>query len=447
MRLVRLSLTVVGTTLGITFGVAAIRPLLAHAPRLAEAHPLLAEIESVSSLEVMYRMRDRMGQQLQSLTISRYSQRFSQIEPHLTLSQLSQRLHRRISGEEAVAAAHRRAKELAIQAIAARASTHNSSRLLRQEEFLWQAAIHQLESIPENSMLAAEAQVKLQEYERNLAVVAQKADHADSAFLAAIAEETGRAGAIRISLCHLSGECRDYQGSVPPASPASLIKLPIAIALMHKVAADNIDLNQIIYIDPHNWTENSDGAQIYVEHEYPLREVMARMINESNNIATNQLIDYLGWDYINATLREMGYPTTQVNGKLVGENTYPTRNRGRAANIATVNDLSEMMRQVYLFRHPGDREILDALVNQYDLDFGYKALQGLDRKRVHWIGEKTGQNSKVIGSTLAVKIDNHRYVLTVTIDHSANQRMLRQVIGDVVQHILDDGHLVAVERG
>ncbi|MEL7314422.1 MAG: hypothetical protein AAFN08_05655 [Cyanobacteria bacterium J06559_3] len=47
---------------------------------------------------------------------------------------------------------------------------------------------------------------------------------------------------------------------------------------------------------------------------------------------------------------------------------------------------------------------------------------------------------------MAVKIDNQRYVMTVTIDRSANQKMLRQVIGDVIQAILDDGHLVRTDR-
>jgi beta-lactamase class A len=170
------------------------------------------------------------------------------------------------------------------------------------------------------------------------------------------------------------------------------------------------------------------------------------MINESNNIATNQLVDYLGWDYINTTLTEMGFPNTTVHTKLVGDRTYPTYNRGTAPNTTTTNELTEMMRQIYTFQHPGDGEILDALVSQYDHDFGYTALKSLDRQRVSWIGEKTGQNSKVIGSTLAVKVDDERYVLTVTLDHSANQFMLRQIIQDVVQHLLNGGHLVPQKR-
>jgi beta-lactamase class A len=112
----------------------------------------------------------------------------------------------------------------------------------------------------------------------------------------------------------------------------------------------------------------------------------------------------------------------------------------------TTNEVTEMMRQVYTFEGPGATEILDAMVGQYDWDFGYTAISKLRNKRVAWIGEKTGQNSNMIGSSTALKIDDERYVLTVTIDNSGNKYQLRQVIGDVIQHVLDEGHLVPVTR-
>lgn len=439
-------LAIAGATVGITLGLAAINPMLAMAPKLTESHPLLRELNDVTSLEGLYQLRDRIQSDLNALPSGSLAQDTKRLDPYYTLAQLTQRVTQRIQGEQQAETAYRRALELANQAMTTRQNGDGSLQALQQEEFLWQAAVEQLHTIPEDSIQYAEAQEKIEQYSGIVEPVARKVDQAQSQFLAAIAEATGRPEAIRISLCHLSGECRDYQGNIPPASPASLIKLPMAVALMHKVTEENIDLDEKVYIDPHNYTENADGAKIYIDHEYPLREVMARMIKESNNIATNQLVDYMGWDFINTTLEDMGFPNTTVTTKLVGESTYPTHNMGSAPNDTTANELTEMMRQIYNFEHPGDEEILDALVGQYDWDFGYSALKQLDRKRVTWIGEKTGQNSKVIGSTLAVKIDDERYVMTVTIDHSANQIMLREIIQDVVQHILDNGHLVTVER-
>jgi beta-lactamase class A len=440
MRWIKYPLAIVGATLGITLGLTAIDPMLAMAPKLADAHPLIKELNEASSLESLYRLRDRIQTDLNTLPKAVSQDR---IDPYYTLAQLTQRVTQRIQGEKQAETTYRRALELANQAMTTRQNSDDSLQALQQEEFLWQAAIEQLETIPEDSIQAEQAQEKIEQYHRIVEPVAKRVDQALSSFLEDIAEDTGMASAIRISLCHESGECRNYQGDVPPESPASLIKLPVAVALMQKVVEEGIDLDEEVYIDPHNFTENADGAKIFVDEEYPLREVMARMINESNNIATNQLVDYIGWDDLNATFKERDFPNTTVSTKLVGESIYPTQNMGSAPNTTTANELTEMMRQIYTFQHPGDEEILDALVSQTDWDFGYAALRRLDRRRVTWIGEKTGQNSRVIGSTLGVKVDDERYLLTVTIDNSANQIMLRQVIQDVVQHILDEGHLVA----
>ncbi|MDB9525726.1 class A beta-lactamase-related serine hydrolase [Oscillatoria sp. CS-180] len=372
------------------------------------------------------------------------------LAPYFAVIQAARMTREQVQMEAAAEANFKRSKELAVQGIATRdAGREDGEETLEellQQEYLWQSALRQLEQIPEESVLAEAATARREDYAAILGPVSQDIDKLQSGFLSNIAEATGRPQAIRITICHLSGECRDYRGDQPPASPASLIKLPVAVVLMQKVMEEGIDLSDSMYVDPHNWTENANGAKIYVRHEYPIREVMVRMLKESNNIATNQLIDYIGWDYMNETLQKMGYEQTRVRSKLIGDRTAPTRNRSVGRNVMTSNEVTEMMRQIYTFSNPGDDEILEGMVGQYDWEFGYTAVSQLRDKRVAWIGEKTGQNSNVIGSSTAVKIDDERYVLTVTIDNSANQRMLREVMGNTIQHILDEGHLVRVSR-
>ncbi|NJO10790.1 MAG: serine hydrolase [Leptolyngbyaceae cyanobacterium SL_1_1] len=445
MRAAWFSIAVIANTVALTIGIVTLRTSMALAPNELSSHPLLERIKQANSLEQLYSLRDRLSVELAALPKLQRPQDTGALSPYVAIAQLTQRVSRRIRSEEKAEADYRRAIELAEQAIHTRQSAQASRQALQQEEFLWQAAIARLEDVPEDSVMAEQAVNKAEEYRQIVQIVSAQVDRAESGFLKEIAAATGRPGAIRISLCHVSGECRDFQGDAPPASPASLIKLPIAVALMEKVSKENIDLETKIYIEPSNFTENADGAKIFVDHEYTLREVMARMIKESNNIATNQLIDYIGRDTINQTFRDRGFKTTFVDYKLVGDSTYPS-NAGSIPNRMTSNELTEMMRQVYLFQHPGDEEILDALVGQYDWEFGYAAINELKNKRVHWIGEKLGQNSKVIGTALAFKVDDQRYVMTVTIDHSANQRALRDTIKAVIQHILQENHLVPVEQ-
>ena len=440
----RYSITILLNTLGVTLGLAAIRPSLALAPRLETSHPIFIELTYVGALKELYGLRDRIQAEIQSLPKLSNRGDIGAISPYLTLAQLTHRVAQRIQMEEKAEAAYSRAIELGKQAQTTRNSGGGSLSALKQEEFLWKAAIKRLEAIPPDSLLADQAAEKMSQYEQIVKPVSVQIDLAQSGFLKDIAAQTGLPKRVRITVCHLSGECRNYQGDSPPASPASLIKLPIAVVLMHKAATEHIDLDTQIYIEPDNFTENADGSKIFVDHEYTLREIMARMIKESNNIATNQLIDYLGRDYINQTLREMGYPITFVGYKLVGDRIYP-KNPGSKPNRTTTNELTEMMRRIYNFQNPGDEEILDALVSQYDWDFGYRALKGLG-PTAHWIGEKLGQNSKVIGTVLAVKIGDERYVITATIDRSANQHKLRQIIRSVVEHILEEGSFEGVRR-
>ena len=431
------SLAILLNTLGATLGLAAIRPSLALAPHLETAHPILIELTCVGALRELYDLRDRIQAEIRSLPKLSNRRDIGAISPYLTLAQLTHRVAQRIQMEEKAEAAYRRALELVEQAETTRQSGDRSLPSLKQEEFLWRAAIKRLQAIPSTSLQADQAAEKISRYEQIVQPISAQIDLAQSDFLKEIAAQTGLPRRVRITVCHLSGECRNYQGDRPPASPASLIKLPIAVVLMHKAATENIDLDTQVYIEPDNFTENADGAKIFVDHRYTLREVMARMIKESNNIATNQLIDYLGRNYINQTLREMGYPVTFVDYKLVGDRIYP-KNAGSKPNRTTTNELTEMMRRIYNFQNLGDEEILDALVGQYDWDFGYMALKGLE-PTVHWIGEKLGQNSKVIGTVVAVKIGGDRYMITATIDRSANKHKLRQIIRGVVEHILEQG--------
>lgn len=361
------------------------------------------------------------------------------VRPYLTLTKLSHSLTERVIEEEQASSGYSRAIALAQQALALR-QQGNSIELSQQEEKLWQDAILALESVDSSSENYAQAQKKLQEYANVATLVSQRIDRQRSDFLIPIASELGNPNAVRISVCQLgTTECRSFRGDVPPVSLASLVKLPIAVALMHQVANGKANLDEEIYIDPGNFTENAQGSKIFVDKTYTLREVMVRMITESNNIATNQLIDYMGQDTINAALKAEGFAGTTVGHKLVGDSTYPRR-MGSGRNRSTADELTQMMMRIYSFTKDSDEEILNALVGQYDLDFGYRALIK-EKPEIFWIGEKTGQNSLVIGSTVALKVRDERYVMTVTIDKSANQARLRQIIRDVARHMLENGPL------
>ncbi|MGB7251693.1 MAG: serine hydrolase [Phormidesmis sp.] len=372
---------------------------------------------------------------------------------------------------------YQRATELADQAVEAYQSardTDSEARSLaftRQERFLWQATLAKLATIPKSSKHYKDAGIKQRHYQRLLATAESKLIEIDSAFLSEIIRDVGVSPqTVHVTLCQIdlpadlpadetsaqtdlvapaalisngkvSGtHCRHHLGEERLASAASLIKLPIAIALMHKVATEEIDLDSKLYVDPGNFTETAAGSQITVDKEYPLGKVMTYMINESNNIATNQLIDYLGRDYITQTLDEMGYVDTYAGRKLVGDSAIPA-DMGDRINQATTNEIAAMMASVYTSQTPIDKELRFALLDQLDYEFGYDALKKMG-PAVHWMGEKTGQNDRVIGSVLAMTIGEESYVLSVALDHSGEAGALRQIIRDTASHVLETGPLI-----
>ncbi|MBE9136902.1 serine hydrolase [Nodosilinea sp. LEGE 07088] len=293
----------------------------------------------------------------------------------------------------------------------------------------WEAALLALDQIPGDTFGAMQVVVQQRQYEGERAIAAYHHDTARSDFLRAIADQKGLAGRLRLTICNLQRECRRWQGNQPPASPASLIKVPVAIALMAKLHQEGTAPATPLWVSPSNWTE--DAGSTWVRTEYPLEQVMADMVSASGNIATNQLIDYLGWEGVNQILRSRGYTTTRVTSKLVGESTYPA-NAGNAPNVITTDELTDMMVAIYNHEYPGAELIETALANQRDRALGHAAVQA----PITWLGEKTGRNSKVLGTTTAISVGGQRYIITATLDHSGSESALRSVVADVVQYLL-----------
>lgn len=249
--------------------------------------------------------------------------------------------------------------------------------------------------------------------------------------LASIVADSGLSSPT-IAVCDVAGKCLNYQGSRPPQSAASLIKVPIAIALVRKLATENISLDTEIYVEPSNYTEENFSS-IRVRRSYSLRYLLTQAIAYSSNIATNQIIDYLGWDYINKTLVDLGYTTTRVSHKLKGYRTEPSKNVGWEPNRITSNELTAMMVEIYNRKHPEYEVLAEVLGYQVEKVLGFQALKASEG---HWLGEKTGETSQVRGTTVAVEIKGKIYIITVIGNGSKRERKIRSCLSQIVDYIV-----------
>jgi len=414
---------------GILAAGTAVASFPALAPVLETPHSETVSLPEADSLEELYEIRDDLRAKLAQQPPVLISSRTGIATAPTDLVDSLQAVEIRIQVEESAKESWNDAIRFASEATTKRSQASNDNTSAEEIYTLWKQAMDSLKEVSSDSFMAEQAEAKRKEYETNLAVAAYRYDTARSDFLLPIAEKTGMASRVRVTVCNLQRECRRLRGNEPPASPASLIKMPVAIALMAKLHEENIDPETKILVSRGNWTE--DAGKIWVGSEYSLKKIMLDMISLSGNIATNQLIDYIGRDYINEVLRDRGYTTTVVRTKLVGQSTYPV-NLGTPPNVMTTDELTDMMVGIYNQEHPGDDLILEGLVNQYDWDLGYEAV----KRPAVWIGEKTGQNSKVLGSTTGVNIRGERYVITVTIDYTASEPAVKSVITGIVEHLI-----------
>ncbi len=137
----------------------------------------------------------------------------------------------------------------------------------------------------------------------------------NSQILAQIAQASGLSSKVKITVCNLQRTCWHLRGNQVPISVASLMKVPSAVTLLDRVNRQKIPLNNQIYISEGNFTE--DAFDLKVEKKYPLGKLLLEMIVNSSNIAPNQLIDYLGRNYINQVLESRGYRATRVYAKFM----------------------------------------------------------------------------------------------------------------------------------
>ena len=97
---------------------------------------------------------------------------------------------------------------------------------------------------------------------------------------------------------------------------ASLIKTPIMMAALEDVEAGKLTLDTLIHVEKKQCV--GDEAPIVKDgYDVPLATLLEYMITESNNSATNVLIDYFTMDKINAYSKKIGLESTLLRRHML----------------------------------------------------------------------------------------------------------------------------------
>ena len=197
---------------------------------------------------------------------------------------------------------------------------------------------------------------------------------------------------------------------------ASLIKLPLMVAVMQAVEAGQLTLDQRVTVRAENqtgtWVPAGDtrpllrpGMQVSVSR------LLELMITRSDNVATNNLIDLVSRTELAAGFAALGAQDTRLVRKLSAGNTVADPAYVAGRNQTTPQDMLTLMQGVAdgtLVSPAASAQMKKWLGGQLDRD---KLPSGLPAgARVY---SKSGETSKVTHEVMLVEAGDARYILAV----------------------------------
>ena len=167
-----------------------------------------------------------------------------------------------------------------------------------------------------------------------------------------------------------------------PMRPASMIKMFVMAKAMFDIKNRMMSLDEQLTITSENVVGGAGSiAGEGVGAQVSARRLIELMIIESDNTATNILMDRLGMENINRYLRENGYQDTIINHKMMLD-------EGKMTNLSSVHDLGLLFTRIYKHECVDDYHdmlMIDYLLRQEDTDCFPSALPYYN------IAHKTGE--------------------------------------------------------
>ncbi|MER2028019.1 MAG: serine hydrolase [Solibacillus sp.] len=221
-------------------------------------------------------------------------------------------------------------------------------------------------------------------------------------------------------------------------SSASIIKVPILIAILAHLDKTNGNLNHVYEIASENMVEFSVITE-QRQTRATLHELLLWMIITSDNTATNVCIDLLGMDAFNNYFKEIGLHNTRVQRKMMDFE----RQKLGFDNETTAQDIQHLFRQIYrgtLLPKEWNLVALNILSRQRS----YESLKRFivdDVKMAH----KTGGLDTVDHDTGIIFAEKRDYFIGVFITNVTDNDKARQTIGTISKIVYD--HFTKQEEG
>jgi len=145
---------------------------------------------------------------------------------------------------------------------------------------------------------------------------------------------------------------------------ASLAKVPIMASCFFAADGNRLDLDKQIKLYRRDKVSGSGVIKNLPDGSvFSVKELMSIMITQSDNTASNLLIDSLGQGYLNETFRKLGLKNTNLARKMMD---FASRKQGRE-NYTSARDIAFILEEIYygrLINREYSRQCLDMLKAQ-----------------------------------------------------------------------------------
>lgn len=194
-----------------------------------------------------------------------------------------------------------------------------------------------------------------------------------------------------------------------PLYPASMIKVPLAAALMTLIARGERSATDRVAVAQTNMTANDCPSPLMPGYEATLEELLDLVITRSDNVATNVLIDVVGRARATSIAHELGLHGTAIHRKLSGSEPLIEDPEATGRNTHPAHDAALLFEHIARGTVAGAHHLRELLLHQ---QWNTKLSRGLlaHDKFAH----KTGDTEKVSHDGGILKtVDGESYIVVV----------------------------------
>jgi beta-lactamase class A len=220
---------------------------------------------------------------------------------------------------------------------------------------------------------------------------------------------------------------------------ASTVKIPIMIEVYRQIDRGLITPDQLLPLTDADRTPGSSWLQyLHAGIAFTVDDLVTLMISISDNTATNMLIDLVGIERVNATMRDLGMTGSELGRKMKGVPSPP----GQPDNWATPDDYALVIASILdgtAASAASCARMIEMLTRQANDRRIARYVPKIDG--VRW-GSKTGTVGDAVNDVGFIEANGTRLILSFFCEGMHDVHVAEQAIGEMSREAMIASNLV-----